>query len=623
MLRQTLFASVAAFAVAGGSPVHAQAEGASGYKILGDDYVTTDFFDSFRGGCRGQFSNDSHLDTVLLLFNDQNEAEAYAFWGNGVFEAVSIMDDGAGFPLSKACATIPQLNPGRDGIVTSHADGLRIVRYDHAAWGFECDMLVASPFLEGDLIRCGDLGGGSAPDLLVRVPVGQEHELWVVEDVVAQPVMPLVVSHGTVRQIEVSGVVNDVVVLNFDGWGEDEIAVNTSTMGTCVLDSDGTSVAGPYPYWQAGDKLAALPTPMITAERLLVVGKNVQGQILFTTHSPTQSSSPMVFGQAGFIGIDVGDWDCDGRVDVVVSTDVAWTVHVFLQQDSATNPFSLSERVDLDYEDILDIEILADPGINDAVPVVGDFDRDGDVDVTIGVDFLEAALYLRNGTEKHRDMTADVYDLNAVVSGPDDIVGVYEYEFTENPPNGPHNGDGSLSFALAKPIEWPSNIPTDWASSRVEIIIWRMPDAASGADPQAVARKKYDWKQGWSSGPWCIFQVEPVQDESNAPLAIPDHDLTTPELFSCEIRLVEVDSQARGTALDWGPSSFLFLSGKTTEREYLVNEEELGVDLDDVFGLTLDDTPDDGDYGLNTAMEVIRIGCCWLNDPAPPSPVPQ
>ncbi len=285
-------------------------------------------------------------------------------------------------------------------------------------------------------------------------------------------------------RIGIREVIHDVVALDFDGDGAQEIAALANS-GVHVLETNGSTAAF-FPsvgtdigeierVRDGGSELIAWATLDIAGEPVLEVLGNS------TMDDPLALEFPVVQGQ-GAVALDLaamtaGDSNADGLDDLVL-TDYASHRAVLLWNQGTAGAHFTAGALAADHL-LLHLKTPAsDPGTgNDCAPLAADVDGDGREDLAFGLDTTGEIVLFTNVPLPNAPAIAAIQTNGSLVAA----TTYYNAAKCEPPSTSPACTEGVLNLAF--------NLTQQVADSYdyVEAVVWRQPVQGGPLVPLSVS----------------------------------------------------------------------------------------------------------------------------------------
>ena len=500
-----------------------------------------------------QYTQDKTLDAVVL-----RSGEAHLIYGPARYSVATLVGSGV---LDLAVAARSGIG-GCDALITAGASGVT-VHWEDLQNADQAATLSADPF---ESIAAGALSATSNGDLVARGDDPRTLRVFL-----RGPSGPGDYTETT--SIASAFDILDHRIVDVDADGVGEIAMLT-TLGVEVVEADGT--LGPvYAHSPSGGCLTLLAEPG-QVERLAWVRPTFDGTAdELTVIDSNGATAPLQLGALGTVAITSGDFDQDGFDDLAVSYTASRQL-LLLENLGSSGDFGVAAG------QTATVDVHHDPAQpapeNQASPVAGDFDADGDVDLLFASQSLDSIWLARNEASDHTTQVVQMSSLAYVEAADlqaylDDPTGANGWD----PNSPPISSDGYLAIRVLPPV---ATVPAGY--DHFDVIVWRRPDESSSGAAIAVEHSLFAVPAGWSAS-------------SPADLLIDIHESSFPfaAVYDVEIRLVQTQPNGlrRGTpiysgafatdpatmaAFEAGPDPYYAVELYTPDENAYMNAVEAG-----------------------------------------------
>ncbi len=323
----------------------------------------------------GDFTGDARVDALLLDASELLLLSGVAVWLDSHPSNVVVGDMALAPPLSA---------PGADTFVAVSGAGLE---HFHSWNGTSFTRtILGGPEWSGALRVLVD-----AAALRVVGVAADQQTLLVLEDPFGS---------ATTTSIALTSTVLDVVLLDWDGDGQREVATIT-TGGLFVFAADGTPRYS-APGGVGSAVMAPFEQPGIPWSRLAAVVTWPGGSEQFLhviDRSTVEAVVPL--GPSGVHGLDASDVNGDGADDLFVVHRVSHDGVLFFNRTDGTPPVSGDKTFWFTSGQLVPLGPSGAPGLDQVInPTIADVDLDGDADVMLFIDQSEELLLQLNNSEE-------------------------------------------------------------------------------------------------------------------------------------------------------------------------------------------------------------------------------
>ncbi len=384
---------------------------------------------------------------------------------------------------------------GRDAIVIASDRSKLELWWYLADQTFTSAQIGSAIWADATEIEVGDVTGDGAYDIV-----------GLASDGVSILVLPSPFTSGTEITVTGAATVYELELLDWNGVApggsslDQEIAY-TSAAGLRVVSENGlvhlsTSVGN-----TTDACLARLRHPGQNQDRLAMVA-GLGGATRYVFVFDYFGSDPnMVLGAYDVVGVTSGDFSGDGWDDIAIVTRSESTLFCFENQHSVGAGFSFSWPTVQEVDPTPGGTGGSVPPVNDAMPVIADFDLDGDGDLVYPVPEFDTVYFGRNTAVEHRDQCLRLDE---------EVAGTYTH----------YPQAGTLNLILDGPVTSPpANL------DQIEVIVYRRLDPD---DPTEFAPLRHELFPRTSES--ISLELDPISGVA---------------VFPIVLRFVELDESSR------------------------------------------------------------------------------
>lgn len=450
-----------------------------------------------------QFTQDRMLDAIAL-----RDDQAFLLYGPDQYDTVVQLGTGI---LGVAVVRGGGIN-GLDAIALAGSSGVQV------RWSDDTQHLASSTVSTGAIaaIAAANIDNLFGQDLIALGDDATSFRIFL-----ANPTGPGSFQEGA--GFTVAAPVDSFIVLDIDNDLAPEVALLTG--GSLEIRRLDGSLHSAFPGTSSGGSLTRFQQHTTFAIAWVRVAADGLSDELIVVRA-SGADAALDLGPIGVVHVTAGDLNADKRDDLVVSHRASRQV-ILLENQSATSPgatFGLGAGQAM----TVDIDTAPDNVApeNNAWPVVGDLDNDGDLDVLCTCQATETVAVLHNLTIDADTLKPQVQSL-LYLEAEDLAAFTSDSSYVVGPPgNDPISGDAFLVMRVLPPT---ASIE---ASNVIDVMVWRKADHLASAAPVTVEHAWYPIPAGWS-------------DSHPAEILVPMDEPTYPFLavYDIEVRVLQTVDQ--------------------------------------------------------------------------------